>query len=107
MTKPRHRDNGTSTDTERTAALDRTIDAYIDTHRPAQGPMAARNARKRAQAFVGLVREQGPDAIGGYLDALTVDQLYALTTTLAALVPDDVPVGDLLGWLDDAPGRVA
>lgn len=68
--------------------------------RDAQGTTAARIAMGRAQHLAGLVRECGPDRIGAYLDGLTLDQLYATITALAAMVPDDVPVSDLLGWLD-------
>lgn len=68
--------------------------------RPAQGGLAARSAIVRAQALACLVRDEGPDSIGAYLDALTSDELYALTVTLAAMVPVDQPAAELLGWLE-------
>jgi hypothetical protein len=68
--------------------------------RTAQGTQAAVTAMSRAQYFAGLVRDSGPCAIGDYLDALSTDELYALTTTLAALVPIDTTPAELLGWLE-------
>lgn len=92
------------TDAARLADLDR---AYAEEQpRDAQGPIAARSALRRAQHLAGLVRTEGPDGIGAYLDALDREQLYAVVVTLAAMVPDDVPVSELLAWLD-AEERVA
>lgn len=68
--------------------------------RPAQGGHAARDAVVRAQALACLVRDEGPDGTGAYLDALTRDELYALTVTLAAMVPVDQPAAELLAWLE-------
>lgn len=87
-------------DTNRVAQLERTIDDYVANARPTQDPAAVRSARIRAQHLAGLVRDEGPDGIGAYLDSLTLEQLYAVTVTLAAMVPLDTPVADLLGWLD-------
>lgn len=67
--------------------------------REAQGPAVVGPALARAQKLIALVREEGTDGIGGYLDRLDQRQMYALVVTLAAMVPDDVPVGDLLTWI--------
>lgn len=87
------------THAERVSDLERSIAAYPPA-RPAQGGAAAGNAIRRAQTFACLVRDEGPDGIGAYLDALTGDQLYALTVALAAMVPIDQPATELLGWLE-------
>ena len=94
------------TEALRDADLERTIDRYVEDRRPAQGDTAARAARRRAQHLAGLVREEGPDGIGAYLDELDREQLYAVVVTLAAMVPLDTPVAELLAWLD-AEERVA
>jgi len=99
MTPPKPR-TSSRTDEQRLADLDRTVAAYATSRRPAQGPMAARSAVMRAQHLAGLVRDEGPDGIGAYLDALEPDQLYALVVALAAMVPLDTPVADLLAWVD-------
>lgn len=80
-------------------AADDPLDFHLPRHRPAQGPRAGMAALVRAQHLAGLVRDHGPDAIGTYLDALTRDEHYALTVTLAALVPIDQTPADLLAWL--------
>lgn len=74
--------------------------------RATQGGVAARSAIIRATALTCLVRDDGPDTIGAYLDDLNLDQLYALVVTLAAMVPDDQRVDDLLGWVDDLGRRL-
>ena len=94
-------------DEQRLADLDRTITAYADNRRPPQGENAARSAIIRAQHFAGLVRDEGPEGIGAYLDQLEPEQLYALTTALAAMVPLDVPVAELLAWVDTAQEAAA
>lgn len=68
-------------------------------HRPAQGSRAGQTALQRAQEFVGIVREEGPDGIGAYLDALDRDALYGLVVGCAAMVPLDQTPSDLLAWL--------
>lgn len=82
---------------------DDPADFHVGRHRDTQGTHAANGAIQRAQYFAGMVRDHGPDAIGAYLDELTPDQHYALTTTLAAMIPLDVPVSDLLAWINDGP----
>lgn len=78
----------------------------------------ARPAPKRAQQLAGysidraahlvcLVRDEGRDGIGDFLDALDLQRLYALTVTLAAMVPDDRPVEDLLAWVKTLDDGVA
>lgn len=107
MTARQHRDAGGRTDAEREADLDRTVTRYIEDRRLAQGESAARGARQRAAYLTRLVRDEGPDGIGAYLDALTGDQLYAVIVTLAAAVPADVPLSRLLAWVDNLEDGVA
>ena len=86
-----------------------SIDAAYDgplAPRPAQGSTAARSAMVRAHRLAGMVRDEGPDGIGAYLDELDRDQLYALTVTLAAMVPIDQPAAELLGWLEPLGRRL-
>lgn len=78
---------------------DDPLDFHLPRHRPAQGSRAGMAALTRAQHLAGMVRDCGPDAIGAYLDNLTSDELYALTVTLAALVPIDQTPAELLDWL--------
>lgn len=87
------------TDAARWDDLDRSID-LIHRPRPSQGGQAARDGIRRAQHLAALVRDEGPDGIGAYLDDLDQNQLYALTVTLAAMVPLDQPADDLLAWLE-------
>lgn len=82
---------------------DDPADYHVGRHRDTQGTPAANGAIQRAQYFAEYVRDHGPDALGAYLDQLTPDQHYALTVTLAAMVPLDVPVADLLAWINDGP----
>lgn len=67
--------------------------------RPVQGSRAGMAAITRAQHLACLVRDEGADTIGAYLDDLTPDQLYALVTALAAMVPVDATAADLLAWV--------
>lgn len=68
--------------------------------RPAQGGRAAAAAIRRAAALACLVRDEGTDGIGAFLDDLDTDQLYALTVALAAMVDPDVDVPeDRLAWV--------
>lgn len=97
--KPRRPDE-VRTDEQRLADLDRTVDRYIEDRRPTQGDRAAATARRRAAHLSRLVREEGADGIGAYLDALDLEDLYAITVTLAAMVPTDRPASELLAWLD-------
>lgn len=70
--------------------------------RPAQGTRAAVAAITRATHLACLVRDEGACSVGAYLDALTADQMYGLVVTLAAMVPDDRTVDELLDWTKDA-----
>ena len=63
------------------------------------GPVIAA-AYSRAAALVCLTRDEGADGIGRFLDRLDRADLYAVSTVLAAMVPDDVPAGELLSWLN-------
>lgn len=56
-------------------------------------------AMTRARTLVGIVRQEGSDTVGEFLDRLTPDDLYALTTVLACMVPDDRTQADLLSWV--------
>lgn len=58
-------------------------------------------AMNRARALVCMVREEGSESIGELLDRCTPDDLYALCTVLACLVPDDRSIQSLLAWLDE------
>jgi hypothetical protein len=71
---------------------------------------AIRNARRRnerlaerllpkAQELVCLVRDEGPDSIGEWLAGLSKTETQALAVILAAMVPDDKPVDELLAWI--------
>lgn len=71
--------------------------------RPAQGWRVVQPAIDRASHVACLVRDEGPDRIGEYLDRLTVDELYALVVTLAAMTPVDQPAATLLQWVTDGP----
>ena len=46
-----------------------------------------------------LVRDSDREAVGEFLGALSGEQCEALTVVLAAMVPVDVPAGDLLSWV--------
>ena len=71
--------------------------------RPTQGTRAGTSALMRAQTLAGLVRDEGVDTIGAYLDELDRNDLYALAVTLACLTPVDVPVSELLDWMPIPP----
>lgn len=72
-----------------------------------RGAELARIARLRAASATCLVRDEGADGIGAFLDRLDRQDLYALVTVLAAMVPDDCPMDDLLAWVDPALSVVA
>ena len=69
--------------------------------RATQGGNAGAKAIPRATAMVVAVRDEGPVEVAAILDPLNRDQLYALTVALAAMVPDDQPIDELLGWVAD------
>lgn len=59
-----------------------------------------------ATEFAGIVREENHEGIGRFLAALAPWEWPAFVVTLAAMVPDDRPVGDLLAWVTwDHPTR--
>jgi len=62
-------------------------------------------ALQRAQALACMVRDEGRDAIGDFLDRLDRQALYGLCVALAAMAPVDVPAADLIAWIDG--GEVA
>lgn len=64
-------------------------------------------AMNRARSLVCMVRDEGPESIGAVLDRCTGDDLYALVTVLACLVPDDRSIQSLLAWMDEAPAVVS
>ena len=66
----------------------------------------ARISVKRATELVCLVRDEGPSATGAFLDRFNAQQMYALAVTLAAMVPDDRPVDDLLAWTETLDRRL-
>lgn len=77
------------------------LEAYIDNatpHAPA-GALIGQRALKSATELVSMVRDEGPDTLGEYLDRRDRQALYGLVVTLAAMVPDDRSVEDLLEWL--------
>lgn len=53
-----------------------------------------------ALALVGLVREEVPFTVGLHLAKIDRQQLEHLTIALAAMVPDDRPLSELLAWTD-------
>lgn len=75
--------------------------------RPTQGTKAAKAAIERAQNLACMIRDESADSIGAYLDALTTNQMYALVTTLAAMVPVDRSADELLDWLEPTLAVVA
>jgi len=56
-----------------------------------------------AQLLVGAVHDDGPGEVAALLTRLDTAELYALTVTLAAMVPTDRTVTELLAWNDVAP----
>jgi hypothetical protein len=77
--------------------------------RPTQGAYAAYHGIRRGMELAVMVRDEGPCAIGAFLDELDRSDLYALTVALAAMVPVDTATPDeLLSWLEPlADGIVA
>jgi hypothetical protein len=61
---------------------------------------------RRATQLACLVRDEGRDGIGDFLDTLTMQQLYGMCVALAAMVPDDRPVHELLAWVQQSNGRL-
>lgn len=73
---------------------------------PQQRGNLARNSINRATELVCLVRDEGADTIGTWLNRLDRQALYGLTVTLAAMVPDDATVDELLAWIEWEPTPV-
>ena len=67
---------------------------------PRAGELAYWSLR-RAENLACLVRDEGRDAIGEFLDRLDHQGLYGLCVALAAMVPVDVPTSELVAWLDE------
>ena len=53
----------------------------------------------KATELACLVREQDADGIGQFLAGIPEKEIPALLVVLAAMVPVDEPVGDLLAWV--------
>lgn len=53
-----------------------------------------------ALRLVGAVHEHGPADVADLLHAMDRQNLYAVTVTLAAMVPDDYSPAELLAWND-------
>lgn len=60
---------------------------------------------QRAATMSVMVRDEGCDRIGDYLDGFNRQELYGLVVALAAMVPDDRTVDELLEWIAPAPRR--
>lgn len=73
----------------------------LRTYPPRQAGIVARHALDRATDLVVMVRDEGTVTVAEYLDRLTRADLYALTVTLAAMVPDGAPLTRLLAWTDN------
>lgn len=61
----------------------------------------SRDARRDAVQLVSAVRELDPREVWGTLALWTAEdplRVYAAVVTLAAMVPDDRPVSELLEW---------
>lgn len=54
-----------------------------------------------AAQLAGTVHDDGPEQVAAIIDPLTRDQINALCVVLAAMVPVDRTVSDLLAWIDD------
>lgn len=57
-------------------------------------------AKRRAANLICLTRDESADTIGAALDRADRQDLYALCVVLAAMVPDDKPMSELLAWID-------
>lgn len=47
-----------------------------------------------------MVRDEDVAGIAAQLGKLDCQQFYALAVVMAAMIPDDQPVGDLLAWFE-------
>lgn len=98
---------------ESRAGADRCVDCCripappADTLTPHQRGVLARLSLNRATEFACMVRDQGPDTTGAYLDRLTRQDLYGLVVTLAAMVDIDRPTDELIGWITWTEKEVA
>lgn len=57
-------------------------------------------AAQDAVTLVAIVRDEDPEVVFGALQYYTHTQLSVLAVALAAMVPTDRSVADLLGWLN-------
>ena len=72
----------------------------------AREALAERLLLPAAAELACLVRDEGAAATGAFTAALPPGDRDALLVILAALVPDDRPFADLLGWISwDGEGR--
>ena len=78
--------------------------AELAAYRPLRNPhQLAAVAVRDAVELVGDIRELDPRQVAGRVELLRrrdPDRLTALVIALAALVPDDKPVSELLAWTD-------
>lgn len=51
-----------------------------------------------ALRLIGIVRDEGREAVEEILWPLSQQELYGLVILLAAMVPDDQPPSELLAW---------
>lgn len=63
------------------------------------GPALVKAALPRVLTLISTVREEGADSVAAILDRCDTQDLYALVTVLAAMVPDDRPAAELLAWV--------
>lgn len=70
--------------------------------------MKARDAERLAAEAVRLVmmvRDDDPQVVGQHLASLSATRLAQLTIALAAMVPDDKPLSELLAWCESKDQR--
>lgn len=76
-------------------------DPYVRPTRSApNGDRLWSGAMPRALRAIEITRDESADDMAVILDRCDRQQLYAIVTVLACLVPDDRPVADLLAWSD-------
>lgn len=62
--------------------------------------------RQYALPLVGKIRDEAPEDWGPWLESIPVERLRLLAIVLAALVPVDESVSDLLAWMQDRGRRI-
>jgi len=75
----------------------------IDVQPHPDGDRLAEAAVQRGQRLACAIRDDGAWEVARITDPLSRVELVALCVALAAMVPLDRSVADLLAWLDDAP----